>query len=130
MLGNIWVAEEIDFDRDDKDIKKLTEQEFEIISMILAFFNQSDILVGYEVLPKIIEHIPSEFMEIHFFYSLQVAVENIHSETYSQLIESYIKDEYMPHNKKAAEEKDKLFNAILHIPIVKKKQEWVQKNLA
>ncbi len=60
-------------------------------------------------------------MEIQFFYSLQVSVENIHSETYSQLIESYIKDEYLPHNKKATEEKNKLFNAIDNIPIVKKK---------
>jgi ribonucleoside-diphosphate reductase subunit M2 len=84
--------------------------------MILAFFAASDGIV--------LENLASRFMnevqvsEARAFYGFQIAMENIHSETYSLLIETYIKDK---------EEKNKLFNAIEHFPCIKKKSDWAQK---
>ena len=84
--------------------------------MILAFFAASDGIV--------LENLASRFMndvqvsEARAFYGFQIAMENIHSETYSILIETYIKD---------TEEKSKLFNAIEHFPCIKKKSDWAQK---
>lgn len=111
-----WRAEEIDLSKDLDDWKKLTADEKHFVSMILAFFAASDGIV--------LENLASRFMsdvqvsEARAFYGFQIAMENIHSETYSLLIETYINDKL---------EKDKLFNALEHYPCIKKKSDWAQK---
>lgn len=111
-----WRAEEIDLSKDIDDWKKLTADEKHFVSMILAFFAASDGIV--------LENLASRFMsdvqisEARAFYGFQIAMENIHSETYSLLIETYINDKL---------EKDKLFNALEHFPCIKKKSDWAQK---
>mgnify|MGYP001288137645 FL=1 len=108
-----WRAEEIDMSKDLVHWNSLTEQEQFYIKMILAFFAASDGIV--------IENLGMRFMsevqisEARAFYGFQIAMENIHSETYSLLIESYIKDK---------KEKHKLFNAIDNFPCIKKKADW------
>jgi ribonucleoside-diphosphate reductase subunit M2 len=111
-----WRAEEIDLTKDLTHWESLTGSEKYFISMILAFFAASDGIV--------LENLASRFMndvqisEARAFYGFQIAMENIHSETYSLLIETYIKDK---------EEKHKLFNAIENFPCIKKKSDWAQK---
>jgi ribonucleoside-diphosphate reductase subunit M2 len=111
-----WRAEEIDLTKDLKDWNTLSQDDKHFISMILAFFAASDGIV--------LENLASRFMndvqvaEARAFYGFQIAMENIHSETYSVLIETYIRDK---------EEKHKLFNAIEHFPCIKKKADWAQK---
>lgn len=111
-----WRAEEIDLSKDLANWESLNADEKHFVSMILAFFAASDGIV--------LENLASRFMnevqvsEARAFYGFQIAMENIHSETYSLLIETYIKDK---------EEKNKLFNAIEHFPCIKKKSDWAQK---
>ena len=111
-----WRAEEIDLTKDLANWDSLNHDEKYFISMILAFFAASDGIV--------LENLASRFMmdvqvsEARAFYGFQIAMENIHSETYSLLIETYIKDK---------EEKHKLFNAIENFPCIKKKSDWAQK---
>jgi ribonucleoside-diphosphate reductase subunit M2 len=111
-----WRAEEIDLTKDASHWDSLNPDEKYFISMILAFFAASDGIV--------LENLASRFMndvqisEARAFYGFQIAMENIHSETYSLLIETYIKDK---------DEKNKLFNAIENFPCIKKKSDWAQK---
>ena len=111
-----WRAEEIDLTKDSSHWESLNPDEKYFISMILAFFAASDGIV--------LENLASRFMndvqisEARAFYGFQIAMENIHSETYSLLIETYIKDK---------DEKNKLFNAIENFPCIKKKSDWAQK---
>jgi len=111
-----WRPEEIDLSKDFVSWESLNVDEKYFISMILAFFAASDGIV--------LENLASRFMtevqvsEARAFYGFQIAMENIHSHTYSNLIETYIKDK---------EEKSKLFNAITHFPCIKKKSDWAQK---
>jgi len=111
-----WRAEEIDLTKDLGNWESLNADERFFISMILAFFAASDGIV--------LENLASRFMnevqvsEARAFYGFQIAMENIHSQTYSLLIETYIKDN---------EEKHKLFNAIENFPCIKKKSDWAQK---
>jgi len=111
-----WRAEEIDLSKDLTQWDCLEQGEKYFVSMILAFFAASDGIV--------LENLASRFMtevqvsEARAFYGFQIAMENIHSETYSLLIETYIKDK---------EEKHKLFNAIENFPCIKKKSDWAQK---
>jgi ribonucleoside-diphosphate reductase subunit M2 len=111
-----WRAEEIDLTKDLANWDSLNNDEKYFISMILAFFAASDGIV--------LENLASRFMmdvqvsEARAFYGFQIAMENIHSETYSLLIETYIKDK---------EDKHKLFNAIENFPCIKKKSDWAQK---
>ena len=111
-----WRAEEIDLTKDSSHWESLKPDEKYFISMILAFFAASDGIV--------LENLASRFMndvqisEARAFYGFQIAMENIHSETYSLLIETYIKDK---------DEKNKLFNAIENFPCIKKKSDWAQK---
>lgn len=111
-----WRAEEIDLSKDLINWESLNADEKYFISMILAFFAASDGIV--------LENLASRFMndvqlaEARAFYGFQIAMENIHSETYSLLIDTYIKDR---------EEKSKLFNAISNYPCIKKKSDWAQK---
>jgi ribonucleoside-diphosphate reductase subunit M2 len=111
-----WTAEEIDLTKDPADWEALEENERFFISMILAFFAGSDGIV--------LENLAQRFMgevqvsEARSFYGFQIAIENIHSETYSLLIDTYIKDK---------EQKHKLFNAIEFFPCIKRKADWAQK---
>jgi ribonucleoside-diphosphate reductase subunit M2 len=111
-----WRAEEIDLTKDLAYWDTLEQGEKHFVSMILAFFAASDGIV--------LENLASRFMsdvqvsEARAFYGFQIAMENVHSETYSLLIETYIKDK---------EEKHKLFNAIENFPCIKKKSDWAQK---
>ena len=111
-----WNVNEIDLSKDLTDWDKLKENEKYFIKMILAFFAGSDGLI--------IENLGARFMnevkvaEIKAFYGFQIAMENIHSETYSLLIETYVKDKA---------EKIKLFNAIDNFPCIKKKADWCEK---
>ena len=111
-----WRAEEIDLTKDLTNWESLNRDEKYFISMILAFFAASDGIV--------LENLASRFMnevqisEARAFYGFQIAMENVHSETYSLLIETYIKDTF---------EKDRLFNAIEIFPCIKKKSDWAQK---
>jgi len=111
-----WRAEEIDLTKDLKHWESLTPDEKYFLSMILAFFAASDGIV--------LENLGLRFMndvqvsEARAFYGFQIAMENIHSQTYSLLIETYIKDN---------EEKDKLFRALENFECIKKKGDWAQK---
>ena len=111
-----WRAEEIDLTKDLKDWESLTHDEKHFISMILAFFAASDGIVLENLAMRFMNDV--QVSEARAFYGFQIAMENIHSETYSLLIETYIKN---------SEEKHRLFNAIEHFPSIKKKSDWAQK---
>ena len=116
QIDCFWRAEEIDLSKDLGDWDGLQKDEQYFISMILAFFAASDGIV--------LENLASRFMgevqlsEAKAFYGFQIAMENIHSETYSLLIDTYIKDR---------EEKTKLFQAIDNFPCIKKNADWAIK---
>jgi len=111
-----WRAEEVDLTKDLADWEKLTNDERYFISSILAFFAASDGIVLENLAQRFMGEI--QLSEARAFYGFQIAMENIHSQMYSMLIETYIKD---------AVEKDKLFNAIETYPCIKKKAQWAQK---
>jgi len=112
-----WTAEEIDLHSDIVDWNhKLTEDERYFIKHILAFFAASDGIVNENLAENFVNEV--QYSEAKFFYGFQIMMENIHSETYSLLIDTYVKDEV---------EKDKLFNAIENFPAIKKKAEWALK---
>ena len=112
-----WTAEEIDLHSDLNDWNtKLTDDERYFIKHILAFFAASDGIVNENLAENFVNEV--QYSEAKFFYGFQIMMENIHSETYSLLIDTYIKDE---------EEKSKLFKAIDVFPAIKKKAEWALK---
>ena len=111
-----WRAEEIDLTKDLKDWDSLNQDERFFISMILAFFAASDGIVLENLAVRFMNDV--QLSEARAFYGFQIAMENIHSHTYSLLIETYIKN---------SEEKSRLFNAIEHFPSIKKKSDWAQK---
>jgi ribonucleoside-diphosphate reductase subunit M2 len=111
-----WRAEEIDLSKDQLHWDALEKDEKYFISMILAFFAASDGIVLENLAMRFMSDV--QLSEARAFYGFQIAIENIHSETYSLLIESYIKN---------SEEKNKLFHAIEHFPCIKKKSDWAQK---
>lgn len=111
--ASFWTAEEIDLSQDLKDWQNLNDGERHFISHVLAFFAASDGIVNENLAENFIAEV--QYTEAKFFYGFQIAIENIHSETYSLLIDTYVKDNT---------EKDKLFNAIDTMPFVKKKADW------
>jgi len=111
--ASFWTAEEIDLSQDLKDWGNLTDGERHFVSHVLAFFAASDGIVNENLAENFVSEV--QYTEAKFFYGFQIAIENIHSETYSLLIDTYIQD-----NK----EKDRLFNAIDTLPFVKKKADW------
>jgi len=114
-----WTVEEIDLIKDKEDWKKLDKNEQFFIKNILAFFAGSDGIVNENISSRFMEDIDKlNSLEVKCFYNFQEAIENIHSETYSLLIDTYISDD---------SEKTFLFNAIYNIPCVKKKAEWCYK---
>jgi len=116
QIDCFWRAEEVDLSKDLTDWKKINNDERHFISMVLAFFAASDGIV--------IENLGLRFMsevqnsEARAFYGFQIAMENIHSQMYSQLIETYIEDR---------EEKSKMFDALNNYPCIKKKADWSKK---
>jgi len=112
-----WTAEEIDLAQDLTDWReKLTEDEKHYIKHVLAFFAASDGIVNENLGVNFLQEI--QYAEARCFYGFQIMIENIHSEVYSLLIDTYITDE---------KEKDYLFNAIETVPAVKLKAEWALK---
>ena len=115
--ASFWTAEEIDLHQDLTDWStKLNEDERYFIKHILAFFAASDGIVNENLAENFVNEV--QYSEAKFFYGFQIMMENIHSETYSLLIDTYVKDEV---------EKDKLFNAIENFPAIKKKADWALK---
>jgi ribonucleotide reductase beta subunit family protein with ferritin-like domain len=108
-----WRPEEIDLTKDSSDWEKLTKDEKHFLSMVLAFFAGSDGIVMENLAIRFMNDI--QLPEAKSFYSFQIAMENIHSNTYSLLIETYIKDE---------NEKKDLFQAIQKFPFIEKKANW------
>ena len=114
---SFWTAEEIDLAQDLTDWnEKLNDDERHYIKNVLAFFAASDGIVNENLAENFLKEV--QYAEAKSFYGFQIAMENVHSETYSLLIDTYIKD---------ANERDHLFNAIETVPSVKKKAEWALK---
>ncbi len=111
--ASFWTAEEIDLTQDLVDWEKLTKDEQHFIKHVLAFFAASDGIVNENLVLNFMHEVP--IPEARCFYGFQVAIENIHAETYSLLIDTYIKDNT---------EKDFLFNAMENLDCVKKKANW------
>lgn len=112
--ASFWTAEEIDLSQDLKDWSNtMTDDEKHFIKHVLAFFAASDGIVNENLAENFVAEV--QYTEAKFFYGFQIAVENIHSETYSLLIDTYVKD---------PKEKDYLFNAIETMDCVKKKADW------
>jgi len=112
--ASFWTAEEIDLSPDQIDWEnKLNDDERHFIKHILAFFASSDGIVNENLAENFLSEV--QYTEAKFFYGFQITIENIHSETYSLLIDTYIKD---------AAEKARLFNAIDTLDCVRKKADW------
>lgn len=114
--ASFWTTEEIDLGQDLVDWEKLTDNERHFIKYVLAFFAASDGIVNENLVLNFMREV--QIAEARCFYGFQVAIENIHSETYSLLIDTYIKD---------ATEKDFLFNAIDNLECVQKKAHWAMR---
>ena len=115
-VASFWTVEEVDLAHDQKDWDSLTPNERHFISHVLAFFAASDGIVNENLTTNFSTEV--QIPEARFFYGFQIAIENIHSEMYSLLIDSYIKD---------TQEKTRLLNAIETIPCVTKKAGWALK---
>jgi len=112
--ASFWTAEEIDLHQDLTDWdSKLNDDERHFVKHVLAFFAASDGIVNENLAENMVNEV--QYTEAKFFYGFQIMMENIHSETYSLLIDTYIKD---------TEDKNYLFNAIDNMPCVKKKADW------
>jgi len=111
--ASFWTAEEIDLSLDYKDWERFNDGERHFISHILAFFAASDGIVNENLAVNFMGEV--QIPEARCFYGFQIMMENIHSETYALLIDTYIKDPV---------QKDHLFHAIDTVPAVKKKAEW------
>ena len=111
--ASFWTAEEIDLGQDLTDWAKLNENEKHFISHVLAFFAASDGIVNENLVENLMAMV--QYPEARSFYGFQIAIENIHSEVYSLLIDTYVKD---------PQERNRLFNAIETVPCVKKKADW------
>ncbi len=115
--ASFWTAEEIDLSPDQQDWEnKLSNDERHFVKHVLAFFAASDGIVNENLAINFLNEV--QYPEARCFYGFQIMMENIHSETYSLLIDSYIKDPV---------EKDKLFHAVDTVPCVGKKADWAIK---
>ena len=115
-VASFWTAEEIDFSKDKEDWEKLTEPEQFFIKQVLAFFAGSDGIVQENLATRFQRDIQSPVARL--FYAFQNAMEGVHSETYSLLIDQYVKDK---------QEQNQYFRAIDDIPCIAKKAEWARK---
>jgi len=114
--ASFWTAEEIDLSQDIVDWEKLNKNERHFVKHVLAFFAASDGIVNENLATEFYDEV--QYPEARCFYGFQIAVENIHSETYSLLIDTLVKDN---------EEKDGLFRAIDTVPCVTKKADWAMR---
>ncbi len=113
-VASFWTTEEVDLTQDIKDWEeKLTDNDRHFIKHVLAFFAASDGIVNENLVINFMQDV--QFAEARCFYGFQIAIENIHSEMYSLLIDTYIKDD---------KEKDYLFNALQNLDCVSKKGNW------
>jgi ribonucleoside-diphosphate reductase beta chain len=117
--ASFWTAEEIDLSQDFKDWEKLNDGEKHFVSHVLAFFAASDGIVNENIAENFVSEV--QYTEAKFFYGFQIAIENIHSEVYSLLIDTYVKD---------SKQRDKLFNAVETLDCVKKKADWALRWIA
>ncbi|MBT5975636.1 MAG: ribonucleoside-diphosphate reductase [Flavobacteriaceae bacterium] len=115
-VASFWTVEEVDLSKDSNDWDALTDNERHFIEHVLAFFAGSDGIVTENLAQRFMNDI--QIQEAKCFYGFQIAMENIHSEMYSLLIDTYIKD---------STRKDELFNAIDRIPCIGKKADWALK---
>lgn len=115
-VDSFWVPQECDLSKDLNDWNKLTKDEKHFVSMVLAFFAASDGIVLENLAVRFMNDV--QLSEARAFYGFQIAIENIHSEMYSLLIDTYIKDN---------NERNKLFNAIENFPCVEKKANWARR---
>lgn len=115
-MASFWTAEEIDLYQDLEDWKKLNDDERHYIKHVLAFFSASDGIVNENLCLRFYNDV--QIPEARCFYGFQIAMENIHAETYGLLIDTYIDD---------PKEKDYLFKAIDNIPCIQKKADWAMK---
>ena len=115
-LASFWTVEEVDLAKDLNDWFSLNDNERYFIEHVIAFFAASDGIVNANLTERFINDVKPQ--EAKCFYGFQVAIENIHSEMYSLLIDTYIKDN---------DHKNKLFNAIFTIPAIEKKAKWAEK---
>ncbi|KAK2635490.1 hypothetical protein Ddye_030282 [Dipteronia dyeriana] len=111
--ASFWTAEEVDLSQDTRHWDSLSADEKHFITHVLAFFAASDGIVLENLAARFMKEV--QVSEARAFYGFQIAIENIHSEMYSLLLETYIKN---------SEEKSNLFRAIETVPCVKKKAEW------
>jgi len=111
--ASFWTTEEVDLSKDPAHWEKLTADERHFISHVLAFFAASDGIVNENLVERFSQEV--QVTEARCFYGFQIAIENVHSEMYSMLIETYITDE---------KEKEFLFNAVETLPCVAKKANW------
>uniref|UniRef100_A0A0R3RGQ7 Ribonucleoside-diphosphate reductase small chain n=1 Tax=Elaeophora elaphi TaxID=1147741 RepID=A0A0R3RGQ7_9BILA len=112
-LASFWTVDEVDLSRDYRDWENLNEGERHFISRILAFFAASDGIVNENLVNRFSQEV--QVPEARFFYGFQIMIENIHSEMYSKMIDTYIRDQ---------KQKSLLFNAIYEFEFVKKKADW------
>jgi ribonucleoside-diphosphate reductase subunit M2 len=111
--ASFWTVEEVDLSKDIEHWQKLSEGERSFISHVLAFFAASDGIVNENLVHRFSHEV--QVPEARCFYGFQIAIENIHAEMYSQLIDTYIKD---------GERRDYLFNAVENVPSIKRKADW------
>lgn len=112
-MASFWTAEEVDLSTDLNDWESLSDDERHFIKHVLAFFAASDGIVLENITEKFCSEV--QLPEARCFYGFQIAMENIHSETYSLLIDTYIHD---------PAEKRQLFQAVNHFPIIYEKAQW------
>jgi ribonucleotide reductase beta subunit family protein with ferritin-like domain len=118
-IASFWVVEEVDLSEDAKDWEKLTDNERHFIKHVLAFFAASDGLVNENLAQRFMAEV--QLPEARAFYAMQIAIEQIHGEMYSMLIDTYIRDET---------ERTKLLRAAETIPSIKKKADWTKRWLS
>ena len=114
-VASFWTPEEIDLSQDVSDFERLSPPEKHFLKTVLAFFATADGVVNENLVDNFASEV--QYPEAKCFYGFQIAVENIHNETYSLLLDTYVKD---------PTEKDSLFNAIEHIPAIQQKAKWTE----
>jgi len=118
-VASFWTVEEVDLEKDKQHWAKLNDNEKHFISHVLAFFAASDGIVNENLIERFCQEV--QVPEVRCFYGFQIAMENIHSEMYSLLINTYIND---------TKEQHRLFNAIETMPCIKKKADWALRWIA
>ncbi|KAK9918696.1 hypothetical protein WJX75_006075 [Coccomyxa subellipsoidea] len=115
-VASFWTVEEVDLSQDMRDWERLSDDERHFIMHVLAFFAASDGIVMENLAVRFMSEV--QIPEARAFYSFQIAIENVHSEMYSLLLEHYIRD---------VEQKDKMLRAIQTVPCVARKAQWAQR---